>query len=49
MRNKFRSYEILPCKMVKFLSAKRKVVSDAAVELRTITDSYRQVTVPVPS
>jgi len=42
MRNKFRAYKTLPCKMVNFLSAKVKIVSDTAIELRTITDSYRQ-------
>jgi len=35
MRNKFRAYEILPCKMVNFLSAKGIMVTDAAIELRT--------------
>ena len=47
MRNKFRAYEILPCKMVNVLSAKGTMVSEAAIELRTVTDSYRQVKVPV--
>jgi len=36
MRNKIRTYETLPCKMVRLLSAKGKMVSEAAIELRTV-------------
>jgi hypothetical protein len=37
LKNEFRAYVILPCKMVNVLSAERKVVSEGAVEPRIIT------------